>query len=117
PLAPALGGVAPSRRAANACFWLLLAGSLAFYGTCLYLGFHEGRLVVGRGLTPEQAEQATPLHPFLIMGSGIAMFAAFWLLLAVVARSVWRAPGPARAFVLAGCGPLAVGTLQGPVQA
>src|SRR5207244_4507638 len=69
------------------------------------------------GLTPEQAEQATPLHPFLIMGSGIAMFAAFWLLLAVVARSVWRAPGPARAFVLAGCGALAVGTLQGPVQA
>src|SRR4029079_14711042 len=37
--------------------------------------------------------------------------------LAVVARSVWRAPGPTRAFVLAGCGALAVGTLQGPVQA
>src|SRR5438046_1098891 len=78
---------------------------------------HEGRLVVVRGLTPEQAEEETPLHPFLIMGSGIAMFAAFWLLLAVVVRAVWRAQGPARPFVLAGCGALAVGTLQGPVQA
>src|SRR5438105_5845239 len=116
-LLPLAGGERPSRRVVNVCFWSLLAGSLAFYGSTLYLGFHEGSLVVGRGLTPEQAEQATPLHPFLIMGSGIAMFAAFWLLLAVVVRSVWRAPGPARAFVLAGCGALAVGTLQGPVQA
>jgi hypothetical protein len=116
-LLPLAGAERPSRRVTNACFWSLLAGSLAFYGSALYLGFHEGRLVVGRGLTPEQAEEATPLHPFLIMGSGIAMFAAFWLLLAVVVRAVWRAPGPARAFVLAGCGALAVGTLQGPVQA
>src|SRR5947209_9178885 len=116
-LVPLAGGERPSRRVTNACFWSLLAGSLAFYGSTLYLGFHEGGLVVGRGLTPEQAEEATPLHPFLIMGSGIAMFAAFWLLLAVVARSVWRAPGPTRAFVLAGCGALVVGTLQGPVQA
>src|SRR5213596_2940470 len=111
------GGVEPSRRLVNRCFFALLGGSLAFYGVTLYLGFHEGGLVVHRGLTPEQAEEATPLHPFLIMGSGIAMFAAFWLLLAVVARSVWRAPGPARPFVLAGCGALALGTLQGPVQA
>src|SRR5437660_5174717 len=116
-LLPLAGGERPSRRTTNVCFWSLLAGSLAFYGSALYLGLHEGRLVVGRGLTPEQAEEATPLHPFLIMGSGIAMFAAFWLLLAIVARSVWRAPGPTRAFVLAGCGALAVGTLQGPVRA
>src|SRR5437660_4345259 len=116
-LLPLAGGERPSRRTTNVCFWSLLAGSLAFYGSALYLGFHEGRLVVGRGLTPEQAEEATPLHPFLIMGSGIAMFAAFWLLLVVVARSVWRAPGSTRAFVLAGCGALALGTLQGPVRA
>src|SRR5205807_7708962 len=101
----------------NVGCWSLLAGSLAFSGSALYRGFHKGRLVVGRGLTPEQAEQATPLHPFLIVGSGIAMFSAVWLLLAVVVRAVWRAPGPARAFVLAGCAALAVGTLQGPVQA
>ena len=69
-LAAALGGTAPSRRLANTCFWSLLGGSLAFYGAALYLGFHEGRLVVDRGLTPEQAEEATPLHPFLIMGGG-----------------------------------------------
>ena len=70
-----------------------------------------------RGLTPEQAEEATPLHPFLIMGAGVAMMAALLVLLWLVARSVWTARSPVRALVLAGCGALAVGTLQGPVQA
>ncbi len=115
-LLPVLGGVAPSRRLANLTFGSLLVGSLAFYGSALYLGLHEGRLV-HRGLTPEQAEEATPLHPYLIMGAGIAMFAAFWLLLAVMVRSVRQARGPLRVFVLTGCAALAVGTLQGPVQA
>jgi hypothetical protein len=112
-----LGGTEPSRRLVDTCFYALLAGSLAFYGATVYLGFHEGRLVVHRGLTPKQAEEATALHPYLIMGAGIAMFAAFWLLLGVIARSVWRSPASARVFVLAGCAALALGTLQGPVQA
>ncbi len=112
-----LGGVEPSRRLVNTCFFALLGGSLAFYFSTLYLGFHEGALVVHRGLTPEAAEEATALHPYLIMGSGIAMFGAFWLLLAVAVRSVWRAQSRLRPFVLAGCAALAVGTLQGPVQA
>jgi hypothetical protein len=116
-LAPRFGGIAPSRDAANRVFALLLGGSLAFYGTCLYLGFHEGSLVVGRGLTPEQAEQATPLHPWLLMGSGVAMLAAFWLLLGTIVRAYRGAQGPIRTFVLAGCAALAVGTLQGPIQA
>src|SRR5207237_6363428 len=47
-LAPLAGGERPSRRVTNACFWSLLAGSLAFYGSTLYLGFHAGGLVVGR---------------------------------------------------------------------
>src|SRR5206468_4087863 len=115
-LLPTLGGAAPSRRLANLAFGSLLAGSLAFYGSALYLGLHEGRLV-HRGLTPEQAEEATPLLPYLIMGAGIAMFAAFWFLLAVIVRSVRTARTPVRAFVLVGCAALAVGTLQGPVQA
>jgi hypothetical protein len=116
-LAPALGGEAPTRRTANLCFWSLLGGSLAFYGVALYLGFHEGRLVVRHGLTPEQAEEATRLHPFLIMAAGIAMMAAFWFLLVTLVRSFRHTRGPMRAFVLAGCAALAVGTLQGPVQA
>ncbi|MDX6409862.1 MAG: hypothetical protein QOE13_2933 [Gaiellaceae bacterium] len=116
-LAPALGGQAPTRRVANLCFWSLLGGSLAFYGAALYLGLHEGRLVVGHGLTPEQAEKATTLHPFLIMGAGLAMLVAFWLLLVTLVRSYRPARGPIRAFVLAGCAALAVGTLQGPIQA
>jgi hypothetical protein len=116
-LVPAVGGRAPSRRLADGCFYALLGGSLVFYESALYLGLHEGRLVVDRGLTPEQAEAATPLHAPLIVGSGVLMFAAFWFLLGVVAWSVWPARGPVRALVLAGCGALAVGTLQGPVQA
>jgi cbb3-type cytochrome oxidase subunit 1 len=116
-LVPVLGGAAPSRRRANACFYTLLGGSVAFYGVTLYLGLHEGHLVVARGLTYEQAQAATPLHPWLIMAAGIAMLAGFWLLLATIVRSFWRAPGAARPFVLAGCAALIVGTLQGPVQA
>jgi hypothetical protein len=111
------GGVEPSARLVNGVFFALLGGSLSFYFSTLYLGFHEGGLVVHHGLTPEAAEEATALHPFLIMGSGIAMFAAFWLLLAVIVRSVRGSRGPLRPFVLAGCAALAVGTLQGPVQA
>ena len=111
------GGVEPSRRRLNTVFYALLGGSLAFYFSTLYLGFHEGGLVVHHGLTPEQAEEATALHPFLIMGSGIAMFAAFWLLLVTIVRAVWRSQSLLRPFVLAGCAALAVGTLQGPVQA
>ncbi len=116
-LVPLLGGTPPSRKVANTCFYLLLCGSLAFYAAALYLGFHEGRLVVRRGLTPEQAEEATSLHPYLIMAAGVAMFAAFWLLLAVLVRCFRRARGSSRLFVFAGCAALAVGTLQGPVQA
>jgi hypothetical protein len=116
-LVPHLGGRRPSRRSANACFWSLLAGSLAFYGAALYLGFHEGRLVVDRLMTPEQAEEETALHPFLIMGGGIAMFASFWFLLAMLVRSARTLRGPVRLFIFAGCAALALGTLQGPVQA
>src|SRR5439155_10223461 len=49
--------------------------------------------------------------------AGIAMFAAFWLLLAVIVRSVRHSRSPVRAFVFAGCAALLLGTLQGPVQA
>jgi hypothetical protein len=116
-LAPRLGGTAPSRRAANTTWAMLLGGSVAFYGSCLYLGFHEGGLVVGSGFTPAQAEEATPLHAPLLLGSGVLMFEGFWLLLAVLVRAYRGAPRPLSLYVLAGCGALAVGTLQGPVQA
>jgi hypothetical protein len=116
-LAPQLGGVAPSRRVADATWAMLLGGSLAFYGSCLYLGFHEGGLVVGHGFTPAQAEAATPLHGPLLLGSGVLMFEGFWLLLAVLVRAYRHAPRPLSLYVLAGCGALAVGTLQGPIQA
>ena len=116
-LLPRLGGAAPSRRTVNACYWSLLAGSLLFYATALALGVHEGRLVVDRGYTPEQAEELTPLHAPAIVGAGVAMFAAFWFLLALLVRTSRGADRGVRGFVLAGCAALAVGTLQGPVQA
>ena len=59
-LAPQLGGTAPSRRRANTCAGCCSAARSPSTATCLYLGFHEGSLVVGHGLTPEQAEEATP---------------------------------------------------------
>jgi hypothetical protein len=95
----------------------LLGWSLSFYAVALYLGFHEGRLVVNMGLTPAQAEALTPLHPYLIMGAGIGMFASFWFLLVLVARAYGAGAGVAKPFVLAGCAALGVGTLQGPIQA
>jgi hypothetical protein len=116
-LAPKLGGVAPPRRVANRVWAFLLAASLMFYGSCLYLGFHEGSLVVGHGLTPAEAEHATPQHGPLIVGSGVLMFAAFWFLLVTIVRSYRSAPRTLRLFVVAGCAALAVGTLQGPIQA
>jgi hypothetical protein len=116
-LAPHFGGTAPSRRLANLVWALLLAASLAFYGACLYLGFHEGSLVVGHGLTPTQAMERTSLHGPLLVGTGVLMFAAFWLLLLVLVRSYRNAPRPLSLYVTAGCAALAVGTLQGPIQA
>ena len=115
-LAPRLGGSAPHRMLVDTCFYALLGWSLTFYAVSLYLGLHEGRLVVNRGLTPEQAEALTPLHPYLIMGAGVGMFASFWFLLVLIARA-YRNAGVTKQFVLAGCAALAVGTLQGPIQA
>src|SRR5205085_9910347 len=67
--------------------------------------------------TPQQAEDATALHGPLIVGSGILMFGAFWLLLETLIRTYVRASRPLSLFVVAGCAALAVGTLQGPIQA
>jgi hypothetical protein len=116
-IVPRLGGRAPSRQTANALYFGLLGASLTFYGVALYLGFHEGHLVFWRGITPEQAEEQTPLHPYLIMVAGILMFAYLWWLLVLFVRMVRPLSSHTRLFVLAGCGALAVGTLQGPVQA
>ena len=95
PRSSARAGRAPSRRAATPASTLSSAGSLAFYGSAMYLGFHEGGLVVGRGLTPEQAERATAIHPFLLMSAGHRDVRRVLVpALALVARSfVARRPG------------------------
>ena len=93
---PRLGGTPPvAARGRTPASTRSSAARSRSTASALYLGFHEGGLVVAGGLTPEQAEEATPLHPFLIMGAGIAMLAAFWFLL--VAR---------RALVSGGAAPL-----------
>ena len=113
-----LGGVEPSRRLVNTCFFALLGGSLAFYFSALYLGFHEGALVVHRGLTPEAGgggDRAAPVPDHGLRGSRCS--ARSGCCSRSLVRSVWRAQSRLRPFVLAGCAALAVGTLQGPVQA
>ena len=96
-LAPLLGGTAPPRRLVEP---LLLAPARRLAGV---LRRPRSTSASTRATswspraTPEQAEEATPLHPFLIMGAGIAMLAGFWMLLWLVVRSVLALarPGPA----------------------
>ena len=72
------------------------------------------RLFCLRGRESARAERGDAMHPFLIMGAGIAMFAAFWVLLAeTLVRSVCLGRAAATLGV-ARCAALAVGTLQGP---
>ena len=68
------------------------------------------------GLTPEQAEEATRLHPFLIMGAGHRDDGRLLVPARDVVRSCRARAARSRPFVLAGCAALAVGTLQGPVR-
>ena len=113
----AAGGVEPSRRLLNTVFFALLGGSLAFYFSTLYLGFHEGGLVVHHGLTPEQAEEATRAAPVPDHGLGDRDVRGVLAAARDDRPGGLAEQGPLRPFVLAGCAALAVGTLQGPVQA
>ena len=68
--------------------------SLASTGA-LYLGFHEGRLVVDRVLTPEQAEEATPLHPYLTWAQRSPCLPLSGSRLAILASALHGRSGPA----------------------
>ena len=57
------GGVEPSRRLANTVLLRAPRRLARLLLLALYLGFHEGGLVVHHGLTPEQAEEATRAAP------------------------------------------------------
>jgi cbb3-type cytochrome oxidase subunit 1 len=109
-----------TRRSANRAYAVLLVGSLAFYATTLGLGLVEGSRVVDRGWTPEQAAESLGLlHSVPLVVSAATMFTGFWMVLAVVVSAARRLPAsdPLRSFALLGSGCLALGTLQGPVQA
>ncbi|HET7171001.1 MAG TPA: hypothetical protein VFI18_05155 [Gaiellales bacterium] len=109
-----------SRRWADRAYAVLLVGSLAFYGTTLGLGLVEGSRVVDRGWTPERAAESLGLlHSVPLVLSAITMFAGFWMVLGLVVVAARRLPAadPLRPFALLGAGCLALGTLQGPVQA
>jgi hypothetical protein len=109
-----------SLRAVNAAYAVLLVGSLAFYATTLGLGLEEGSRVVDRGWTPDRAAESLGLlHTLPLVVSASLMFAGFWMILALLVRGARRLPSgdPLRSFTLAGCGCLALGTLQGPIQA
>ena len=117
-LAPQLGGIAPSRRRANARLGLAPRRLARVLRNVPLPRLPRGSLVVGRGLTPEQAEEATPLHAPLIVGSGVLMFCAFWFLLATIVAAFRQAPRAAALVRLRRLRARSrVGTLQGPVQA
>ncbi len=108
------------RRAANRAYAVLLVGSLAFYATTLGLGLVEGSRVVDRGWTPDRAAESLGLlHSVPLVISAATMFTGFWMVLALAVSAARRLPAsdPLRTFVLVGSGCLALGTLQGPVQA
>lgn len=108
------------RRWANRAYAVLLVGSLAFYATTLGLGLVEGSRVVDRGWTPDRAAESLGLlHSVPLVLSAATMFAGFWMVLGLVVSAARRLPAgdPLRPFALLGAGCLALGTLQGPVQA
>ena len=119
-LPPAAARAAPRRPAqlVNRCFWLLLGGSLAFYATALYLGFHEGHLVVARWADARAGRGGHAAAP--VPDHGRRGRDARGLLDAALARrplGVEVAPARSRRSSWPGCGALAIGTFQGPVQA
>ena len=108
------------RRSVNRAYAVILVGSLAFYATTLGLGLEEGSRVVDRGWTPERAAESLGLlHTVPLVASAAAMFTGFWMVLHLIVVAARRLPAadPLRLFALTGAGCLALGTLQGPVQA
>ncbi len=121
-----LGGKFLGRRTANAIFWTLVPGSLAFYLTFLLLGLVLGGATNGYGGI--QAPQLVPLlntwKPFLLALSGTAMLAGFWVYFIVLwrnlgLRNLWsevRQATPAGFWLLSSFA-LLVGTFHGLLQA
>ncbi|MDQ6905223.1 MAG: cbb3-type cytochrome c oxidase subunit I [Chloroflexota bacterium] len=104
----------------QAVFWVMIPGSLLFYGTFMALGLAEGRLMLREHLTFAQAvDRFGPLHVIPLMVAGTWTLVGVWMLLGTLA---WRfARGAER--TLAGAPLLVgatvalfVGTLQGLIQ-
>ena len=106
------------RRAhANACFWRLLAGRSPSTHRRYTSASTRGVWSCGTGSPRGGGGGDGGFIRSADGRRGMPMLAAFWLLLGLVARAYRTHRRPARGFVYAGCAALAVGTLQGPVQA
>ena len=100
---PASGRCSPARSPSTA--------------SALYLGFHEGGLVVGRGSDAGAGRGGDAAAPVPDHGGRRRDARGVLAPARGVVRAFLRRAAPLRPFVLAGCAALAVGTLQGPVQA
>ncbi|MBD1549609.1 hypothetical protein [Roseibium aggregatum] len=109
---------ARSRRVENSVFWVLIPASAAFYAAFLYLGFAEGNLIVDQGLTYAEASARLGWQSrYLIPVSGTLTFIGIWLFLAVAVIRLVRVKPRGAILMGFGTGLLALGTLQGVLQA
>ncbi len=109
---------AQERRQDRLVFWLLVPGSVAFYLTFMYLGVHEGRMIVA-GRSFDDAVAATGLrHHVPLALAGSATFVGLATALIVLVRRVTSGAMSAatRFVVLVAAGSLAVGMCQGLLQ-
>ncbi len=113
-----------SRRLANASFYTIAFGVLAFWAGAILLGLVEGNRIIHQGMTFEQAKASLgPLHPLVLSIAGAVMGAGFWMFIANVLLTLRRRPVDAsepmlrlRKFYAAGVIAIFVGSVQGVIQ-
>jgi cytochrome c oxidase cbb3-type subunit 1 len=111
---------AGQRRAENIVFWILVPGSLAFYGAFMTIGWVEGHLITDAGLSYQEAvARLGPLHPIPLMIAGSLTLAGIEGLVLIIVGRYWRGGTRLMAgapLVMLAAAALVVGTAQGLVQ-
>lgn len=110
-----------SRRLADASFYTLTAGVLAFWLGLIVLGFVEGNMIIDQGIDFQEAKDRVGFwHPLVFGGSGAVMGVGFWLFIAnalLSLRGDRAGEGVWRWWLVLPLVALLLGTVQGAVQA